>query len=250
MSCVEMGIGHRVRASRHRAGLSRDALAFRAGVSSSAIAQIESGRRANVRPTTLSALAGALGVTIDYLVSGSAPSRPMFDHRALLYATESDFYEVAIPFLEEAVERSEAIFVATRPERIRRLRRVLGPTAKRVEFIERTAFYTTPAKALEHYRAFMEGSLNGGATWIRALGEPVWTGPAEGDVRLWARFESLLNLLFSAAPVTMACPYDTSELTPEIIEQARATHPHTVEQAELRASGNYLDPSVFVLGGS
>src|SRR5437588_5770780 len=148
MGKVETGIGQRLRASRERAGMSREALAFHASVSWSAIAQIESGRRINVRPRTLSALAGALGVTIDYLVSGSAQSVPMLDHRALLYETEPDFYALATPFVEQAIERSEAAFVVTRPERIRRLRRGLGSAAKRVEFAVRGEFYTTPGEVL------------------------------------------------------------------------------------------------------
>ena len=61
-------MGTRVRAAGVRLGWSREALAVRSELSWSAIAQVESGRRKNVRPQTLSALAEALGVTIDYLV--------------------------------------------------------------------------------------------------------------------------------------------------------------------------------------
>jgi transcriptional regulator with XRE-family HTH domain len=243
---VHMGIGNRIRAARERLGMSREALAYQSDVSWSAIAQIESGRRTNVRPRTLAALAGTLGVTIDYLVSGAAESSPMLEHRALLYETESDFDALATPFVEEALQRSEAVFVIARSERIRRLRRRLGPAAKHVEFAVRGEFYTTPVEVLGRFREFNDRSLRAGAPWIRFLGEPVW----EGDVRLWARFESLLNLVFSAAPVTAACSYSVSELGPEIVKQARATHPHCIERAGLYVNESYLDPSSFVLGGA
>src|ERR1700761_4783343 len=73
----ESGIGSRLRAARERLGLSREALAFHAGISWSAIAQVESGRRSQLRPSTLLALATALGLTIDYLVSGRYASTAM-----------------------------------------------------------------------------------------------------------------------------------------------------------------------------
>jgi transcriptional regulator with XRE-family HTH domain len=53
----------------------------------SAIAQVEAGRRTNLRPATLSALAGPLGVTIDYLVNGGASQARMLEHSAFLYNT-------------------------------------------------------------------------------------------------------------------------------------------------------------------
>src|SRR4051812_43245566 len=81
-------IGTRVRAARERLGWRREELAFRSGVSWSAIAQVESGRRRNMRPGTLSALGEALGVTTDYLVRGGPASPAMFQHRALLYDTD------------------------------------------------------------------------------------------------------------------------------------------------------------------
>ena len=53
-----------------RLGWTREALAFHSGLSWSAIAQVESGRRTNLRPSTLAALSRPLGVSIDYLVDG------------------------------------------------------------------------------------------------------------------------------------------------------------------------------------
>ena len=95
----DLGIGSRVRAARHRRGWSREALAFHAGISWSAISQLEAGRRRNLRPSTLAALAGALNVTVDYLVTGCAVSSEMLEHRALVYETEDEFLAAAVPFL-------------------------------------------------------------------------------------------------------------------------------------------------------
>src|ERR1700693_2957257 len=85
------GIGARVRAARERLAWTREDLAFRSGLSWAAIAQVESGRRTNLRPATLSALSRAFGVSIDYLVGG-APSRPtMLKHSVFPYHSEIQF---------------------------------------------------------------------------------------------------------------------------------------------------------------
>ena len=64
---IDPGQTQALRAARARAGWSRETLAHHSGVSWSAIAQIESGRRRDVRLSSLSALADALGVSVDEL---------------------------------------------------------------------------------------------------------------------------------------------------------------------------------------
>ena len=59
-------IGDSLKAARTRLGWTRETLAHHSGISWSAISQIESGRRRDVRLGTLSALAEALGVSVDY----------------------------------------------------------------------------------------------------------------------------------------------------------------------------------------
>ncbi|MGD0195929.1 MAG: helix-turn-helix transcriptional regulator, partial [Candidatus Dormibacteria bacterium] len=57
-----------LQSARERRGWSRETLAHRSGLSWAAIAQIESGRRREVRASTLLALSSALGVSVDYLL--------------------------------------------------------------------------------------------------------------------------------------------------------------------------------------
>jgi len=54
--------GAELRALRLAAGLSQEALAERAGISTDAIAALERGRRRHPRPSTVHALSGALGL--------------------------------------------------------------------------------------------------------------------------------------------------------------------------------------------
>jgi transcriptional regulator with XRE-family HTH domain len=243
----DSAIGNRVIAARQRLGWNRESLAFHSGISWSGIAQIESGRRRNLRPGTLSALAGALGVTIDYLVGGGPARTVMFDHKALLYSAVDELADTAGPFLEGGVERAEAVLAVTTKENIELLRAQLGPAAKHVDFVESGGWYTTPALALEGFKTFSSAKLEGGARWIRILAEPIWGGRPEAEVLLWTRYESLLNLAFAAWPMTIVCPYDEGSVHPEIVKQARLTHPHTIGHDGTTVSDAYAGPGGFSL---
>lgn len=241
------GIGGRVRAARGRLGWNREALAFHSGLSWSAITQVESGRRTNVRPGTLAALARALGVSTDYLVTGTPPRSTMLEHATFAYGSDDQFRAVGGAFLAEGVERSEALIAVTTQGNIELLREHLGTDAGRVEFVEASSFFRTPIAALEGYRAFADAQLERGVPWVRVLGEPVWDGRSAADVHLWTRYESLLNLAFSAYPLTVVCTYDERSVAPEIISEARHTHPKTVDSQQISTSPEYTDPERFAL---
>jgi transcriptional regulator with XRE-family HTH domain len=243
------GIGTRLRAARERRGWSREALALHAGVSWSAIAQVESGRRRHVRPDTLSALAEALGVTIDYLVRGAPTAAPMLDHYALLYRTEQEFVDVAGPYLAEGIEGGEATLAVTTGANIELLRDHLGADAKKVEFIDSATapMFIAPVAAQDAFKAFMDAKLEDGAPWIRIIGEPRWAGRSKAEVRHWTQFESFFNVVFSAAPMTALCPYDARSLAPAILKQAHHTHPRTIGPGPAESSPDYADPGGFIL---
>jgi transcriptional regulator with XRE-family HTH domain len=241
------GIGTRVRAARRRRGWSREALAFHAGISWSAIAQIESGRRNNVRPGTLAALASALGVTIDYLVSGGHDQLPMLDHRALLYESDAAFAAATVPMLREAVEHAEAAMAVTSAANIELLKRELGELGAQVEFVEHSSWYADPESALGRYAAFADAQLEAGCPWVWIVGEPVWLGRSESETLLWARYESLLNVVFGSWPVTILCPYDVRALDERVLALAGATHPCMVRLDVSAASDGFIDPNDYLL---
>src|SRR3954452_5807720 len=118
----QTGIGTRLRAARERLGWSREALAVHSDLSWSAIAQVESGRRVNLRPRTLSALAGALGVSIDYLVHGAPSSPAMLEHQVLVYETDEELVNPVGPSLRGGIEVSKAVLAVTTSAKIDLLR--------------------------------------------------------------------------------------------------------------------------------
>ncbi len=236
-----------MRAARERLGWSREALAFHADVSWSAIAQVETGRRTNPRPSTLAALSRALGVSTDYLIDGGLPRPTMLSHSAFCYRTDEQFRSLAGPYLAEGIERSEATLAVTSAANIELLRDYLGTEARGVTFVDASTWYSTPIAALQAYRSFADAKLKAGANWVRLVGQPAWKERSDAQVRLWTRYESLLNLVFSAAPLTALCAYDERSVAPEIVAQAHCTHPHTIGDAGTSQSPDYTDPERFAL---
>lgn len=221
-------------------------MAFHAGISWSAISQLEGGRRRNLRPGTLAALAGALRVTVDYLVSGSAFTSSMLEHSALMYESDRDFLQTAVPFLAEAVERSEAALAVASAGRIELLREALGPSERHVEFAERATWSDGPVEALGGVRAFVTSQVEAGTPWVRILVEPAEERRPAFEHRTLARYESLLNLAFGATPLTALCAYDARTLDEAAVTQLHHTHPHTVVRAGLVRSTDFVDPIQFV----
>ncbi len=200
------------------------------------------------RPSTLAALAHALGISIDYLVDGSMPRTRMLDHSVFPYRDDDRFQAAIGSFLAEGIERSEGVVVATTPANIELLRESLGKEAGKVEFVDSSVFYSSPLAALDAVKAFSDAELARGAPWVRFLGEPVWEGRSAAEVRLWTRYESLFNLVFATSPMTVVCPYDERSVTPAIVHEAQLTHPHTMGGRELSKNPEYTDPERFALG--
>lgn len=229
-----------------RRGLSREELAVRSGLSWSAIAQIEGGRRTNVRPGTVAALASALGVSTDYLLCPGELVRVLLEHHALLYAGDDAFAKSAAPFLRTGVELGESMLVVTSRHNCDLLRDQLGQDAARVTFEDSSRWLSSPPAALVGYARFATDALQTGASWVRVLSEPVWVQKTEAEVRSWARFESLVNVMFVHLPMTIMCPYDTARLDPEIVSFAHATHPHASYDGVPERSQRYEDPGAFL----
>ena len=210
---VSSRLGQSLKAARARAGWSREALAYHSGVSWSAIAQIESGRRKDVRLSSLSALADALAVSVDYLIGTTATLRSqLLEHRVLLYGSDEEFLAGAVPFVVEGAERSDCLLVVVTHAQRGLLQEALDIRSEPVEFVDSGEWYRSPTAALQRYRAFVTQKFEAGASWIRIVGEPPWAGGSDAEIAGWMRYESIINLALASAPATIVCPYDTRSM--------------------------------------
>ena len=240
-------VGTSVRSARERAGWSRDALAYHSGLSGAAIAQIESGRRQEVRLGSLVALADALGVSVDYLVGSKATLSPkLLRHGAVIYDSDDEYVHRIVPFLLEGITRSEGVLAVTASRQIGLLRDALGDDAVHVAFHDSAEWLRSTIGAMTGFRAFVKERFERGAPWIRILGEPVWAGRSAAEVAEWTRLESMVNLTFSSLPATIICPYATS-VPDGVLAHARQTHPQVVEAGDGTASLAYQAPEDFLL---
>jgi transcriptional regulator with XRE-family HTH domain len=243
-------IGDLLRAARERVGWSREALAYHSGLSCAAIAQIESGRRQDVRLASLAALAEALGVSVDYLVGGArAPASQLLEHRAFVYDSDNDYLATVVPYVRDGARRGEAVLAVTTKQQIRRLRTALGDDAALVDFHSSAGWYQTPTGALHKYRRYLERRLESGAPWVRIVGEPIWAGRSEAEIDKWVRYEAIINLSFLTSPATIVCPYDARLLTPAVIGAAHRTHPELADGPHVSPSRAYAGSEALLLSG-
>jgi transcriptional regulator with XRE-family HTH domain len=241
-------LGVSVKSARERLGWSREALAYHSGLSWAAITQIESGRRREVRVSSLVALASALGVSVDYLVGGAATASPgLLKHRVVSYGSDDAYLAAAVPFLLEGLERDDCVMAVTTSVRIGALRDALGSNATHVEFREASEWYVSLHGAASAYRTFVQERLERGVPWIRIIGEPVWGGWSDEETAEWFRYEAMINLSFASSPATILCTYDTSAMSESAIESAHRTHPQIASAGDVTASATYQEPEDYLL---
>jgi transcriptional regulator with XRE-family HTH domain len=246
---VPSRIGESLKAARARVGWSREALAYHSGVSWSAISQIESGRRKDVRLKTLSALADALKVSVDYLIGASATIRPeLLEHRVLTYGSDDEFVATANPFLADGIARSDCLLAVMTPAKAELLRDTLEDRSEHVEFADWVDWYRSPREVMSRYGAYVTQKFEAGAPWIRVVAEAAWAGNTLAEIAAWTRYESLVNVAFASSPVTFICTYDERSFPVEVIADARRTHPEVAHGADATASPSYLEPEDFLLG--
>jgi anti-sigma regulatory factor (Ser/Thr protein kinase) len=123
------------------------------------------------------------------------------------------------------VARREPVLVAMAPARLEVIERALGGDAVRVDFVDMTELGANPACIIPEWRRFLEDTADQGA--VRGVGEPVWPGRREVELREAELHESLLNVAFDGGPSwRLLCPYDVSSLPAGVVADARRNHPH------------------------
>jgi transcriptional regulator with XRE-family HTH domain len=241
-------VGVSLKAARERLGWSREALAYHSGVSWSAIAQIETGRRKDVRLSSLTALAEALDVSVDYLTGPPRITPDLLQHRLLSYSSEDELLTGAVPYLVAGVEQAHGVLVVTTPEVTDSLRDTLVDHREQIEFSDWADWYRSPQEALRHYSAFVAQKYKAGAAWITVVAEAGWSGQSEAEVAAWTRYESLVNLTFASSPATLVCTYDERRHSPDAIAESHETHPELVHGDVAVTSEAYRTPADFLLG--
>jgi hypothetical protein len=165
------------------------------------------------------------------MTAATRPVREGFRHEALLYAGADDFVARALPVIARAVNAGEPVLVAVDAAKIELLRDVLGGASRSVAWKDIRGVGGNPARIIPIWREFVARHRDRGRLW--GFGEPIWAGRTPAELVEAQRHEALLNLAFADdPPFTLLCPYDTSALGPEVIREARRSHPFAAGQRE------------------
>lgn len=162
-----------------------------------------------------------------------------FRHEALLYAGEVDFLTGTLPFIRQGIAADQPVLVVVSAARIGLLRSALGADADRVAFADMADVGANPARIIPAWRDFVTAN-DVDRRSARGIGEPIWAARTPAELVECQRHETLLNLAFAGVPAWwLLCPYDTTTLTPEVLEEAWRSHPVVSEGGDATDSAPY-----------
>jgi anti-sigma regulatory factor (Ser/Thr protein kinase) len=167
-----------------------------------------------------------------------------FNHQALIYGSDREFMDVALPFVEAGLTEGQPTLVAVQDRHVENMQAALNGTPEGLTLCPVEDWYETSARTREKFFRWAAEQTDRGDR-ARLMGEPPWALGHEAQVRDWARHESVINVAFAGQPVTFVCPYDAGALPEEILGHARATHPEIVDPEGVSASASYEEPTEF-----
>lgn len=170
--------------------------------------------------------------------TGVGPTQT-FSHEVGLYAGVPEFLTLTTGFVRDGVTAGESVLVATDAVKIEALRDTLGPDAAKVQFADMAEMGRNPWRIIPVWRDFV--TANEGRP-IRGIGEPIWAGRTAAELAECQRHEALLNVAFADSEPgwRLLCPYDTTALPEDVIDQALLSHPMVLDGTDLTKSPGYM----------
>jgi anti-sigma regulatory factor (Ser/Thr protein kinase) len=167
---------------------------------------------------------------------------PGYVHDALLFGSDQELLDVAVPFLLEGCASGEPTLVGMDPARTALIQAAVGD-ATDIAFVP--AQYVRPATTTVAWTTTFQRHVAEGATCIRVLGAPPHTksGPSWDP---WARYEAAINHVFADLPVWGLCAYDTRTADDAVLDDVARTHPRLATAAGIRPNPRYQDPATFL----
>jgi anti-sigma regulatory factor (Ser/Thr protein kinase) len=152
-----------------------------------------------------------------------ALERGGFAHPALFYRTQQEYLDCLLPFIFDALEADNPVLVAVPGPNLAALCDGLGGSAAHVVMIDMTEAGRNPGRILgEVLSSFVEKHRG---EPVRMIGEPIWPSRSEIEYPACVQHEALINHAFTGRDVAVVCPYDVARLAPDVVADARCTHP-------------------------
>ena len=161
-----------------------------------------------------------------------------------MYAGRDEFVESAGAFIRAGIDAGEPTLVVVGARKIDWLRESLNGDTEAVLFADMAGVGANPARIIPAWHEFVSAHAPAGAR-LRGIGEPIFPARNAEELVECQRHESLLNVAFDGTPgFWLLCPYDTDALPPDVIEEARRSHPYLM-RGESRASVEYRGLEAF-----
>jgi anti-sigma regulatory factor (Ser/Thr protein kinase) len=161
-------------------------------------------------------------------------------HTAILYHSEQEYLKFVGAFLLDGLSRGESAWVAVPAARMDPLRDKLsaaaGASADDVRWVDVSQLGRNPGRLLGAELAFLAGHRR---RPIRMITEVMWAARRDYEYAGCLQHEALSNVAFDGSGVTSLCPYDASQLTPEVLDDVWMTHPAVEEGGARELSDRY-----------
>jgi anti-sigma regulatory factor (Ser/Thr protein kinase) len=147
-----------------------------------------------------------------------------FRHEAVLYRGDSDFVEQIAPFVIDGIAAGQPTLLMVSGAKISALRERIGTAGDGlVEYRDMQIVGANPARIIPAWDEFAESD---GTVRMRGVGEPIWPGRNAAQLEECHWHEALINRAFAHVEgFWLICPYDVDGLDPDVVRQARTTHP-------------------------
>ncbi|WP_181019774.1 sensor histidine kinase [Nonomuraea typhae] len=171
------------------------------------------------------------------------PSLESLRHVALPFDSDAAFLGAVLPRVRAGLDEGRQVLVVTGTQRLRLLADALGQDAGRIDQRIAASWYAHPQRTLAAFHDY--------ARHRRTLivGEPVWQGRSEREVREWIRYESVLNAALGPAAAVVICLYDVRTAPAAALTYRAVTHPFVGSPYGEAASPAFIQPHELVLDG-
>ena len=183
---------------------------------------------------------GAAGpATVTALTGRFARAHRTYRHECWLYRGDTEFVDMVLPFIRDGLAREQPVMVAVPQPRLHALRDALGGDAEKVAWADMAGLGANPARIIPAWQEFLD-KHRGDRRPVRGIGQPIWIGRGHAELVEAQFLEALLNMVVPPdTPLWLLCPYDTTALPDDVIDEALRSHPVLADADGYRGSTHY-----------
>ncbi|MDZ7696357.1 MAG: MEDS domain-containing protein [Deltaproteobacteria bacterium] len=169
---------------------------------------------------------------------------PDGSHMTHFYADDSEWLDVAIPYLVKGIERDEASLAVMPPDKGRQLVADMKDQGHPVgDWLDAgqlriSAGMDSPEEMVRYLVAFAQG-----AGKFRVLGDMIWTVRRGWDLAALSVLEQVPKLMPPVENGLLLCQYSLEDFSGAAIMMAAESHRQTIYKGRLEKSPYYADPS-------